>query len=221
VNELNGIRVEVARRFSAIDDVLERRREEFWGGLAAALGARLVPFTEGDDPHRALTDLAVRLREAPDPCPVLAEAIDFVLDVRLDYRTRVLPRMRTALMMLRAESSGVPGDTPVAHTDDGAQQLFVHISNLARQANYGAAQTLKEEPATTAQVLLAFAGQFEDQFIRSSASEAEFRRVAEAFRDQLWPDELNGPALATARVQHLRSVLNDLIAHLNDQRSPR
>jgi hypothetical protein len=231
VHELNGIRVEVARRFSAIDDVLERRREDFWAGLVAALGPRLVPVGDGADPRDTLADLAVRLREAPDPCPVLAEALDFVLDVRLDYRTRVLPRMRNSLMMLRAEANAVPGG-PVPHTDEGAQQLFIHISHLARQATYGAAKTLEQEPAFTAQVLLAFAEQFEDQFIRSSASEAEFRRLAEAFRDQLWPDELSGPALATAAVQHLRSVLRELTAELRDateagpagpseQRSPR
>ncbi|MBL7255832.1 hypothetical protein [Paractinoplanes lichenicola] len=210
VRELNAVRVEIARRFGAIDDLLERRREEFWAGLAEALGARLVPPADGG-PRQALADLAVRLREAPDPCPVLAEAVDHVLDVRLDYRTRVMPRMRTALSLLRSERSQPPA---VPHNDEGAGTLFTHISHLAREAAHGAAKTLEQEPAITAQVLLAFAEQFEDQFIRSAKSEAEFRRLAEAFRDQLWPDELSGPALATARVQHLRSVLRDLTTAL-------
>jgi hypothetical protein len=224
VHELNGVRVEVARRFSGIDDVLDRRRREFWSGLVDALGHRLLPAT--DDPHQALADLAVRLGEAPDPCPVLAEALDFVLDVRLDYRTRVLPRMRDALLVLRAEERSLPADQTFAHTDEGADQLFTHLSHLARQAAYGAAKTLEQEPETTAKVLLAFAEQFEDQFIRSAHSDAEFRRLAEAFRDQLWPDDLSGPALATARVQHLRSVLNELTKQLTEavgpeSRSPR
>ncbi len=38
---LNGVRVDISRRFSAIDDLLTRRRERFWEELIEALGPRL------------------------------------------------------------------------------------------------------------------------------------------------------------------------------------
>jgi hypothetical protein len=69
-------------------------------------------------------------------------------------------------------------------------------------------------------VLLAFGEQFEDSFIRSAASEAEFRRLAEAFRDELWPGTPDGSALATARVQHLRKLLRDISATLSAVAEP-
>lgn len=209
---LNDIRVEISRRFSAIDDVLLRRREEFWAGLTEALGPRLHLLLEDDDPERALRGLARRLREAPDPCPSLAESLDSVLDVRLDYRTRVLPQVRQALNVLQPH----PGDDQVNElapilgaplNRDGAKEIYTIISNLARQAVHDAARVLSQEPGTTALVLFAYGEQFEDSFIRSDASEAEFLRLTEAFRDQLWPAETSGPAVATARIQHARTVL--------------
>jgi hypothetical protein len=210
--ELNSIRVELARRFSAIDDVLTLRQEEFWASLVTALGPHMAQLLEASDPQSALRNLVARLREAPDPCHALAESIEFVLDVRLDFRTRVLPRMRRALGILRPQPPGkVAGRTmlllTVPHTFDGARDLFVRVSHLARQATHDAGVVLAEAPEIAAQVLLAYAEQFEDAFIRSAASEAEFRRLAEAFGDQMWP---TGPALATVRVQHLRSALTEL-----------
>lgn len=218
--ELNDIRNEVARRLSTIDELLNERRDEFWAGLVAALGPRLAPVAEGTPPGDALRDLAVRLQEAPEPCPELAGSLEFVLDLRLDYRTRVLPRMRTVLNGLRPEPDGqdpvqMTALLTVPRTPDGAGELFTRLSHLVRQAAHEAGGILAEEPAIAAQVLLAYAEQFEDAFIRSAGSEAEFRRMAEAFRDELWPGRPEGPALATARVQHLRSVLRDLVAALD------
>ncbi|MBV8541013.1 MAG: hypothetical protein JO364_02295 [Pseudonocardiales bacterium] len=80
---LNGVRNEIARRFSGIDDVLLRRREEFWQGLVAALSSRLSGLRPGATAEEALRNLARALREATDSCPHLAETVDVALDVRL------------------------------------------------------------------------------------------------------------------------------------------
>jgi hypothetical protein len=66
---------------------------------------------------------------------------------------------------------------------------------------------LAREPSTTGLVLFAYGEQFEDSFIRSQDSEAEFLRLTDAFRDQLWPDMVTGPMAATARVQRARAAL--------------
>jgi hypothetical protein len=209
---LNGVRVEISRRVSAIDDVLLRRRGQFWAALTEALGPRLGRLLEHDDPEQALRALAERLREAPDPCPSLAESLDLILDVRLDYRTRVLPQVRQALEVLlphpgegRAGELASVLDIPI--TREGAKEIYAIISELARQAVHDAARVLAQEPGTTALVLFAYGEQFEDSFIRSDVSEAEFLRFTEAFRDQLWPADTGGPGIATARVQHARTVL--------------
>ena len=220
---LNGIRVEISRRFSAIDDVLLRRRQEFWSGLTGALGPRFGRLLEHGDPEQVLRGLAERLREAPDPCPSLAESLDLVLDVRLDYRTRVLPQVRQALdVLLPHPGEGRAGELAsildVPLSEEGATEIYTMISNLARQAVHDAARVLSQEPGTTALVLFAYGEQFEDSFIRSDVSEAEFLRLTEAFRDQMWPAETGGPAIATARVQHARTVLNNVKRALEDNR---
>ncbi|MGP4022437.1 hypothetical protein [Actinomadura sp. 3N407] len=215
---LNGIRVEVSRRFSAIDDLLLRRRERFWTELIDALGPRLGRLVEDEDPQRALRGLAERLREAPDPCPVLAESLDLVLDVRLDYRTRVLPKVRRALEVLLPQSRGDAAELAamltVPRTPEGAAELFVAVSQLARQAAYDAGKVLAGEPNVSAAALHAYGEQFEDSVIRSGASEAEFRRIAGAFRDQLWDEHPSGAA--TARVQRVRGALTRLRQTLRD-----
>jgi hypothetical protein len=212
---LNGVRVEISRRFSAIDDVLLRRRQQFWAGLTEALGPRLGRLlVEHEDPAEALHGLAELLREAPDPCPSLAESLDLVLDVRLDYRTRVLPQVRQALDVLLPHPGEGRGELAsileIPISAEGAEEIYTILSNMARQAVHDAARVLSQEPGVTALVLFAYGEQFEDSFIRSDASEAEFLRLTETFRDQLWPAETGGPAIATARVQHARSVLTQV-----------
>jgi hypothetical protein len=135
-----------------------------------------------------------------------------VLDVRLDYRTRLLPQVRQALDVLlphpgEGHTSELASIIDVPLSKEGAAEIYTIISNLARQAVHDSARVLSQEPGITALVLFAYGEQFEDSFIRSDVSEAEFLRLTEAFRDQLWPAETTGPAVATARVQHARTVL--------------
>ncbi|MFM9700220.1 hypothetical protein [Streptomyces europaeiscabiei] len=221
--ELNRVRVEMARRFSAVDDLLLQRRDGYWAGLVAGLGTRMLRLTNGHGPRPqdVMAAMAEALRDAPDSCPSLAETLDFALDVRLDYRTRVLPRLRRALDVLFPEEDD-PRDgnaattlLAVPRTAEGAAELFNRVTQLARQAAYDAQAVLAQEPGTTAQVLFAYGEQFEDAFVRSDSSEAEFRRLAAAFQDRLWPDEGTGPQAVMEglrRVHRLAAELRTLIA---------
>ncbi|MEU9128365.1 hypothetical protein AB0D08_09690 [Kitasatospora sp. NPDC048540] len=227
--ELNRIRVEMARRFSAVDSLLSRRRDEYWAGLAAALGPRLtllVEDTAGPAQH-VLSDLAAVLRDAPEPCPELAETLGFALDVRLDYRTRALPRVRRALEVLLPEPDDPAHDSgpatllSVPRTDEGAGLLLERITQLARQAAYDAQGVLAQEPGTTAQVLFAYGEQFEDAFVRAESSEAEFRRLVAGFQDRLWPGDRTGPQSVSARVHRLRHLVAELRRMTGDARVQR
>lgn len=219
---LNDIRNEVFRRFGGVDDVLKQRREEFWSALVAALGARLVHLMDGTTAAERLQSLVRRLREAPDPCPHLAETVDVVLDVGLDYRTRLMPAMRRSLEILRSEvideeTGDVSVVIAVPLTEEGAQQMFARLSELARQAVYETGRALEGEPQNLALALLAYAEQFEDGLIRSGASDAEFRRLVGIYRDELWPEDRTGPVTATARIQRVVGLLNSLADMLREQ----
>jgi len=210
---LNAIRTEISRRFGGIDDILLRRREEFWRGMAEALRPRLAGLLTGDTGEGALAGLAVALREASDPCPHLAETVETALDVRLDYRTRLLPQMRRVLDGLRPEgidpqTGAVRAPAVFPDTRDGAADLYLYLNELARKAIYEAAVLLKKETQTMAEALLAYGEQFEDSFIRSETSVPEFRRLVGVYRDELWPEERTGPATATAKVQRVVRLLH-------------
>ncbi len=215
-DSLNGVRNEIARRFSGIDDILLQRREEFWQGIVDALSPRLRGLLVGATAQEALTSLAVALREAPDPCRQLAETVEVALDVRLDYRTRLLPRMRRLLDILRPEgidplTGDVRAPLTVAANAEGAEDLCVQITELARQAVYEGGRLLQEETQTMALVLLAYGEQFEDMLIRSERSDAEFRRLVDVYRDELWPEERSGPATATAKVQRVVGLVQAVV----------
>lgn len=214
---LNGVRNEIARRFSGIDDVLLQRREEFWQGLIGAMTPRLSGLLSGATAQAALANLTRALREAPDPCPHLAETVEVALDVRLDYRTRLLPRMRQQLEILRPEgvdprTGTIRSPLVVPPTAEGAEDLCAQITDLSRQAIYQGKQLLQEETQIMALVLLAYGEQFEDMLIRSDSSDAEFRRLVGVYRDELWPEERSGPATATAKVQRVVGLLQALAA---------
>ncbi len=220
---LNGVRNEIARRFSGIDDVLLQRREEFWQGLVRALSPRLSGLLVGATAQEALTSLARSLREATDPCPHLADTVEVALDVRLDYRTRVLPRMRRLLDVLRPEgvdpgTGDVRSPLVVHPTAEGAEALCVRITELARQAIYEAGVLLEEETQSMALALLAYSEQFEDMLIRSDSSDAEFRRLVGVYRDELWPEERTGPATATAKVQRVVRLLRAVVDAVDGER---
>ena len=218
---LNGIRNEIARRFGGIDDVLLRRREEFWQGLVDALSPRLGRLLVGWTAQESLAGLARSLREAADPCPHLAETIEVVLDVRLDYRTRVLPQMRRRLDVLRPEgidprSGQIRTPLIATRSAEGAEEMYSQITDLARQAIYEAGVLLEEGTHTMALALLAYGEQFEDMLIRSDGSDAEFRRLVSAYRDELWPEERSGPATATTRVQRVVRILRAISTAVHD-----
>ncbi|MCT9141016.1 hypothetical protein [Streptomyces violarus] len=226
--QLNGARVEIARRCSAVDDLLTQRRDEFWTGLVTALGPRLTRLVDKAGPPRpvrpqdSLMTLARVLREASDPCPTLAETLEVALDIRLDYHTRVLPRLRRALDVLFPEpddpfrEAGPTSLLSVPRTADGAELLLERITQLARQAAYDAQGVLAQEPAATAQALFAYGEQFEDAFVRSESSEAEFRRLVSGFHGHMWPGDLTGKRAVTERVRHVRSLVTTLRGLLTD-----
>ncbi|MFD4669972.1 hypothetical protein ACFWNN_09570 [Lentzea sp. NPDC058450] len=219
---LNGVRVELARRLAAVDDVLLARRAEFWASLVAALGRLGVLCADERDPHTALTRLVDVLRELPEPCPATVEAFEFVLDVRLDFRTLVLPDVRDALQLLYPEPPGEDGVhmaslLGVTHDAKGASLLYQRVTQLARQGVHDSGRVMTTIPERAAKVLLAFAEQFEDALIRGREAEHELARVVDAFRDQMWPVEGKADAAVGIGLQRLRGVLAELNATLSDE----
>jgi hypothetical protein len=212
---LNGVRTEVAIQFNDIDTMLEKRRNEFWQGLARGLGPRFANLLHGDSPEEVLRNLRDTLGNADHDSPSLVKALDQVLDVRLDYRTRLLPevwRKLDALMPRYREETGdqLLSMLKLPATVEGGQQLYKQVSELAIGVVYDIGAMLSAEPSANALILLSYGQYFEDAFTRSTKTPDDFLNVTTAFHDQLWPDEVSGPATSTARIQRTKDALNRL-----------
>ena len=220
---LNSVRVELARRLAAVDDVLLARRAEFWSGLVEALGRLGVLCGAERDPQAALNRLVGALREIPEPCPAMVDAFEFVLDVRMDFRTLVLPDVRDALQLLYPEPPGEEGVQMasllgVSHDAQGAELLYKRVTQLAKQGVHDTGRVMATIPERAANVLLAFAEQFEDGLIRGRAAEKEMVRVVDAFREQMWPADGNADLAVGIGLQRLRGLLAELRAVLAEER---
>ncbi|MGW3206726.1 hypothetical protein [Streptomyces sp. NPDC001135] len=220
---LNAVRVDIAQRFAEMDAIMAARREEFWQGLVDALAKELGGLLDlAGGPSVTLRTLADQLRDADAVCPTLVRSLDFALDIHLDYRTRALPKVRYALSALQPEpAAGTPGALgqllPVERSLAGVRELHRKLSEQAVGASYDASRSVVEEGRTIAQALFAYGEQFEDAFIRSEDAEKEFRRLAESFRDQLWPHgDTSGSGLATLRIQRVRGALTTIRRSLGE-----
>jgi hypothetical protein len=130
--------------------------------------------------------------------------------------------MRRLLDVLRPEgidprSGEVRAPLMVHKSAGGAEDLYVRLTELTRQAIYEAKRLLQKETQGMALALLAYGEQFEDMVIRSESSDAEFRRLVDAYRDELWPEERSGPASATARIQRVVRLAQAVADALEDR----
>lgn len=112
--EFSRIRVEISRRFAALDDFFTARLTAAWDRTAALLaaecgalfkdeGSRQEDSASGSDDATAtatpsarsgrdvLAELAELFASSSQPCPGLASAVNSLLDVRLEYRTLLYP----------------------------------------------------------------------------------------------------------------------------------
>ncbi|QKV93989.1 hypothetical protein HUT19_21355 [Streptomyces sp. NA02950] len=245
--EFSRIRVELSRRFAALDDFFTGRLVEAWERTAAVFviecgalfaeaetdglegdgvqGGNVEGDGAGDDEPAGPTgrELLERLAElfarSSQPCPDLAAAVTDLLDVRLEYRTLLYPRVRPDLAPLNLQvthpdTGEQMQQVAVPLTEEGAEELYGIFNGLAEQAAFRIQKSLLQESAVPAAVIHALVEQFEDTLIRSGTSVQEFRRFVRSYRNDLWPEEFRGIDEANsryARVVRVAEEISDLI----------
>lgn len=103
--EFSRIRLEISRRFGALDDFFSVQVRDMWDKVAAACREECgVLLGEDDgDGRTTLEHLAAAFAESAQPCPTLAASVGALLDVRLEYRTLLYPRVRADLGSLNLQ----------------------------------------------------------------------------------------------------------------------
>ncbi|CAM5434351.1 hypothetical protein [Streptomyces aurantiogriseus] len=225
--EFNRIRVEISRRFAALDDFFTERITDAWDRAAAAVAAECgALFSEQAGSEEAdekaggravLSRLAELFEDSPQPCPGLAAAVHNLLDVRLEYRTLLYPRVRPDLAPLNLQVTHPDTGEEMQHvavplTEEGAKELYGIFNGLAEQAAFRIQKSLLREAAVPAAVVHALLEQFEDTLIRSGTSAQEFRRFVRSYRNDLWPEEFRGIDEANSRFARVVRVTKEIAA---------
>ncbi len=217
--ELNRIRVEISGSFEQIDGFFAERMEQLWTAVADVLDGALGELLAGRSGQDALRELAELLDRASPPCPRLRRAVQALLGIRLDYRSQLHPRVRSeldglALEVLDPQTGTLTQQVTVAKSEAGIEQLYRFVVRTAEQAAYLTKKALVREAVTPALVLHAAAEQFEDTVIRSGDSEVEFRRLADSYKNEIWPGVYQEIDAANARFAAVTRARDALVASL-------
>jgi hypothetical protein len=217
--ELNRIRVEIGKHYCTLDHYFQGRVLELWNDTASVFSAHFGDLLKDKSGVEALIQLTSNLSDASEPCPTLSEAVQDLVELKLEYRTQLHPRVRRELDGLNLQvldpETGKPHDQIVVEINDaGSESLFRFLTQLAEQAAYRTKKALMQEALTPALVLHAAAEQFEDVFIRSGESEKEFRRLARSYRDDIWPNVFQGIDEANAKFTKISKAIRSIRTHL-------
>lgn len=214
-HELNRIRVEVSRRYAAIDNFLARRVEELWSKIAGILGKNSGGLLGDGSGQARLARFGQALAGASEPCPSLGDAVTALLGLRIEYRTHLHPRVRRVLDLLHPQQrdtrSGDIGPLLLVEVSErGVDVAARRLSQLAEQAVYETQKALLADLALPALILHAAAEQFEDALVRGGDSDREFRRLARSYRDEIWPGVFQGIDARNARINRVTRAAQDV-----------
>ncbi|MER5222977.1 hypothetical protein [Streptomyces flaveus] len=209
VEEMHRVRVEVTRRFRALDDFFNEQLARTWDDIAEAFRGPCAPLLGETTGEQALHHLEGRLRASS--CPVLADAVRDLLQTRLDYRTHLHPRVREELDGFSFEGvdpdTGRPKVALLAPADEtGVELLEQQLRERTHKAAFETMVALQREAVLPALVLYAAVKQFEDELILSADSRREFLRLARSHRDVLWPDEFGRLEASVKRARDLADL---------------
>lgn len=217
--EFNRVRVEVSRRFALLDDFFTKRLEKTWSEVAAILGGRLNGMFAGVEGANALRRFRTALLDATEPCPGIASTVENLLDVRMDYRTHLYPRVHQELDALRYEVRNAfnqpEAQIVVQPGEQGAEELFKFLGERSRQVAHRVRQSLLGEVVTPALLVYTVTAQFDDALIRSGDSAREFQRLTRSYRDEIWPEvfaEIDDDNNRVARIVRLRTEIDDRLS---------
>ncbi|MDD2893813.1 MAG: hypothetical protein PHF20_07760 [Halothiobacillaceae bacterium] len=218
---LNQIRVEISKRYCALDTYFQAKVSELWSTLAEVFTQRLGVLLQDTQGETTLALLAQHLTEASEPCPILSHAVQELIALKLDYRTQLHPLVRRELddlkLQLENPVTNKEEDRIVVKVDEGgAEELLRELAKLALQAAYRTKKALMQRADIPALVLHAAAEQFDDVLIRDAQSKKELRRFTRSFRDEIWPGVFQGIDEENAKYAKLKKSIIHIKNHLND-----
>jgi hypothetical protein len=213
-SQLNRAQSEIADRCAALDGYLRGRLDRVWTKLALVLYRELGGILSGRTGTEALIHLGRLATATTEPALGLAAAVDEVLTIRLDYRTYLDPPVSGALRPLVDAAPAVP------ESGADAARLLEIIQGLTERAAGQVQLELLGHASLPEQVLEAVVAHFVDALTTGPSAREDVRRLARAYRRQLWPDLVEDLDEAAAGVAEVFRAADNVLASLTRLTTP-
>ena len=218
--ELNRIRVEISGSFEQIDGFFAERMEQLWNAVADVLDrrARRPARAAAAAPTRCAswpTCSTAPLPRAPGCAAPCRRCSGSGWTTARSCTRGCAPSWTGWPWRWSTRKSGaLTQQMTVPKSEAGVEQLYRFVVRTAEQAAYLTKKALLREAVTPALVLHAAAEQFEDTVIRSGDSELEFRRLADSYKNEIWPGVYQEIDAANARFAAVTRARDALVASL-------
>jgi len=213
--KIQGIRVEISKRYIKLNPYFKLKISSLWDDIVNVLRrhlGELIPLNlEGRD---ALQHLKAKLEEASEECPKLSEAIENLLNLEIEYRSHLHPRVREALDCLFLTKT--VGDEEVRQIEDitqneeGVRLLLSKLQDLAKKSATDIKTALFKEAGITLLVLHSAAEQFEDTIIREKDIDYEYHRMTRSYLNEIWPDKFKGIDIHNSNISRINKKIKEI-----------
>lgn len=222
-NQCNHIRVEISKQFTELDLFFDEEIQKFLSTIADVFKQHTGQLlTDTDDGYQTLKKLEKLMREAVEngisaPAENLAQSVNQLCGIELDYRKQIHPRVREHLNFLEYQTKDAEGNfVSKINKVSNEEDLLHEIKSLALKAVYETKKALLDDSDFPRQVLFANLEQFEDEIVRSDTSRKEFQRLAFSYTYDLAPDKFAKLEASSKRLNDIRSAVKSIEQSLKE-----
>ena len=208
--ELHRMRVEITKRFAAVDQFLnEELLEHFYDQVCSALAgdnhetldalgygalAELMP-PKTESAEARIRSLVERLEQSEHAIPGITAAFKSLLGIKFDFRMQSYPTIAKVNERFHphpaeydlATGKVIKESFPPDFGARDVEAMYMWFWELFTRYSYDITKALERDAVDQFRVFEAALELFEDELIRSGTSDQEFKAIARGYRDELWP----------------------------------
>ena len=226
-DELHRLRVAVTTRYSDLDTfVNEVLVERFYRMVGDAIAGEaegtpnkaeadrsFLLESAADRPSANFEALWANIAECDPGVPGLVKAVERLKGIRFDFRIQAYPLLHELNLDKRpVDAANGNEGYPPEFAEEAVDYMYDWFETEFSRFAYDVKKALREDAPRQFRVLSGAAVVFEDEVVRSGTSHAEFRNLADGYRDELWPGRFDDLNRASARVKHLSRCAAQLVA---------
>ena len=223
LGELHRLRVAITRRYANLDAYLNNVLvEDFYRMVTDSFIGVSEPGAYGESQRAFLAGTAEsgaarieaimdRLKACDPPVAGLLAAFESLAGIHFDFRLQSYPLLFELNLDMRPVDSDNDDECyPPNFSSDFTIAMYQWLEEEFIQYSYRVKSELREDASRQFKVLAGAAVVLEDEVVRSGTSTAEFRNLADGYRDELWPDRFNTVNSLSARGRLLQQRTADL-----------